>query len=182
MRILVDQDGPIADFETGWLNTWRTKYPDRIWIPLEHRTTHLLRDQYPARYRRDILNIYCHEGFYLDLAPIPGAIQALHQMIELGHDVRICTRPEPRNPWCESEKRAWVRTWLGPEFEKRVIFSSDKTHVYGHILIEDCPNPRGSRKPTWQHVIFDRPYNRSVRSLPRIVNWENWEEILEQFA
>lgn len=54
------------------------------------------------------------------------------------------------------------------EWIDRMIISRDKTHVTGSVLIDDKPYVTGTnRNPSWQHVIFEQPYNKGV-SQPNI--------------
>src|SRR5258708_7875879 len=112
-RILIDQDGVLADFEAGFLTAWREKYPDRPFIPLDQRTTFYPRDQYPPEYKSDVVGIYTAPGFIKNLPPIEGALQALRQMQNAGHIIRICTSPLSVYQNCVEEKHAWVEEHLG---------------------------------------------------------------------
>ena len=46
VRVLVDMDGVLADFEGHLLQVYREKFPDEPFIPLEDRTTFYACDQY----------------------------------------------------------------------------------------------------------------------------------------
>jgi 5'-nucleotidase len=177
MLILIDQDGPLADFETGFLDIWREKYPDEFYIPVDQRTAFYIRDQYPEKFKKQIDEIYNAPGFYRNLPPTPGCVEALTNMIELGFDVRICTAPLSRYENCVLEKYQWVEKHLGREFTRRIILTKDKTIVRGNYLIDDKPSIEGSHTPEWEHIIFDCSYNRERIENKRL-NWSNWREIL----
>ena len=83
MKILVDMDGVIADFEGKFLEDWRKTYPDRHYIPVEERVTFYVTDQYPFEIRNLVESIYHSPGFYRSLAPIPGALDALRELRKL---------------------------------------------------------------------------------------------------
>ena len=59
---------------------------------------------------------------------------------------------------------------------KRTIMSPDKTMVYGDFLIDDKPQ-KGKLEPDWEQLLFDQPYNKSVKGLRRIT-WRNYKEVL----
>lgn len=179
MLILIDQDGPLANFERGFLESWRTQFSDKSYIPLEQRTTFYPREQYPEELRKEVESIYFAAGFHFNLPPTEGAIEAVKEMIALGHDVRICTSPLSRYENCILEKYQWVERHLGHDFTKRIIVAKDKTFVRGDILIDDRLEVAGILSPTWEHVIFDLPFNRNVHGKKRI-NWSNWKKILKQ--
>jgi len=121
--------------------------------------------------------IFDHKGFYRDL-PLPGAVEAVTDPLAEGFDVYICTSPLVQYQNCALEKYEWVEEHLGSEFTKRVILTRDKTLVRGDVLIDDKPVIGGISTPQWRHVLFDRPYNRSIPG-PRM-HWDNWREVLAQ--
>lgn len=176
MRLLVDMDGVITNFESGVLNAFRNKHPDKPFIPLEKRTTFYVKDQYPKGTQPLIENIYLSEGFYSLLTPIQGAIPALLELSER-HEVYVCTSPLLDNPHCIKEKYEWVTKHLGRDWIGKVIVAKDKTMVQGDVLIDDKPDVKGVQKPTWEHVLYSQPYNAHVRTKKRIT-WENWKSIL----
>ncbi len=181
LEILVDQDGVTTDFEKGLLNEWRTRFPDRPYVPLAERTTFYPRDQYPEEFKNDLEAIYLAEGFYRNLPPIDGAVEALREMRSRGHIVKICTSPLSRNPYCIPEKMQWVKQFLGEEWLDLLIITKDKEKVYGDILIDDNPNlpPNGLLGISWEHIIYDQPYNRHIVEKRRLTSWKNWRELLE---
>ena len=178
MLILLDQDGVLADFERGFLDKWRKQFPNEIYVPLDERTSFSLRDDYPQHLGEQIYNIFTAEGFILSLLPIEGAIAGVNELVALGHEVRICTSPFSQYKNCVGEKYAWVEKYFGKQFTKKIILSKDKTLIKGDILIDDNPNPKGILVPEWEHVLFDQPYNRSVRGKCR-ASWKNYREVLK---
>lgn len=177
MIILIDQDGVLADYEKGFLDDWRKQFPDEFYIPLDARTNFYPSDDYPEELREQIYSIYTAEGFILNLSPIEGAIEAVNELVELGHEVKICTSPLSKYENCVLEKYAWVERHFGRAFTKKVILSKDKTFIKGDILIDDKPSPDGLLIPEWEHVLFSQPYNRRVTGKRRM-NWQNWQKIL----
>ncbi len=117
-------------------------------------------------------------GFYARLQPIPGAKKALREIRDAGHDVWIVTSPWVSNPTCASDKLYWVAKKYGSHWASRVILTKDTTLVDGDYLINDKPEIKGSREPSWEHVLFDQPYNRDVPKR-RISNWGMWRSILD---
>jgi 5'(3')-deoxyribonucleotidase len=76
-------------------------------------------------------------GFFLELEPLPGAIESIKYLVEIGHDVRFLSRPSTKNYNCYSEKAYWISKFLGPEWVDKLILSCDKSIVKGDILIDD---------------------------------------------
>lgn len=177
MIILIDQDGPLADFEKGFLQIWKAQYPDEFFVPVEKRATFYIRDEYPPELTEKVDNIYCAPGFYENLPATEGCIEALDEMLKLGHDVRICTAPLTRYDNCVLEKYKWVEKHLGRAFTNRVILTKDKTLIKGRYLIDDKPEIAGVAKPEWEHIIFDSSYNAHIQGTKRLT-WHNWKEVL----
>lgn len=110
MRIYIDMDGVICDYETEF-NAVRQLKPDL---------------QFPQS----------EPGFFLRLLPIEGAIDAINRLSK-EHDVWILTSPSVLNPHSYTEKRLWVEQYFGIEICKKLILSLDKSLLKGDVLIDD---------------------------------------------
>nr|KAF6457917.1 5', 3'-nucleotidase, cytosolic [Rousettus aegyptiacus] len=164
VRVLVDMDGVLADFEAGLLQGFRRRFPGEPHVPLDERRGFFAREQYRAL-RPDLADklasVYEAPSFFLDLEPIPGALDAMREMSAMQDtEVFICTSPLRKYHHCVGEKYRWVEKHLGPQFVERIILTRDKTVVLGDLLIDDkdtiqacsrlspvsCPRPRGEPK------------------------------------
>jgi 5'(3')-deoxyribonucleotidase len=109
-RIYVDMDGVLCDFKQGvrlaQLKNRDQPFPQSRW------------------------------GFFLELQPIAGAIEA-YQKLEDKYDVWILTRPSFKNINCYSEKAKWVQDHLGDRVLAKTILIPDKSLVKGDYLIDD---------------------------------------------
>jgi len=178
MIILIDQDGPLANFELGFLKGWRKRFADEDFVPLSKRRSFYVRDDYPLNLRAKIESVYLEAGFYEDLPIVHGARKAIRTMVGLGCDVWICTSPLSQYENCVLEKYLWVEKHFGREFTKRIIVTKDKTLIKGTYLIDDSPGVEGKAQPEWEHLLFDYPYNRQVNDKPRL-NWQTWRELVK---
>lgn len=176
MRILVDMDGVIADWGGAYNASLDEFGDDAANIPRHQQQTTF--DLHAGRTKREIAIIgavMVEPGFYSRLEPITGAKSALKQMVKDGHDVRIVTSPWASNPTCASDKLNWIVDHYGSHWGPRVIITADKTLVHGDLLIDDKPEIKGDHAPTWEHVIFDQPYNQHVADKRRMLDWGDWQ-------
>jgi 5'-nucleotidase len=177
MLILVDMDSVLADFEAAFEEKCRLTHPDFEFIVHEERTTFYLADSYPPELRTMIVDIYKQPTFFHDMPVIPGGVEAVREMADLGWQVFVCTHPFYINEHNFAGKYYWAETHIGKGWGERVIFASDKTMIRGNILIDDKPEISGVNQPEWEHIIFDRAYNRHVNGKRRLT-WSNWREVL----
>jgi 5'-nucleotidase len=131
---------------------------------------------YHEKYRKLIHEITLRKDFFRSLPILPGAKAALELLLHLGHEVRIVTAPKIEHTPCVPEKYAWVEEHLGREWVKRLMVTCDKTFVHGNILIDDKPIITGAQRPTWEHVLYDQPYNKAQPN--RRLTWGNFKEVL----
>jgi 5'(3')-deoxyribonucleotidase len=114
-------------------------------------------------------------GFFVNLKPLPGAIESVRQLEEMGYDVWILTRPSYKNPLCYTEKRMWIENHLGLEFCNKLILHPDKGRAYqeGDILIDDYPwdNPLSDKLTPWRGEFLQ--FGKDAFS--------NWESIIHYF-
>lgn len=175
--VLVDQDNVLAHFDAGVMQgmlrispAWRLRFPPR-------KNFYIKRD-FSEKDQPLVESVYNSQGFYLNLPIVPGAVDGINELVAKGHRVQICTSPLESNPYCREEKVEWVRRNLGSDWVGLMIITSDKVSVPGNFLIDDKPdlNCGGA---SWEHLLFDQPYNRFVTGRRR-VNWRNlWKVVPE---
>lgn len=178
MIILVDMDNTLVDFDAGLLEVWCRRYPGEFFVPLHKRTTFHPHNDYPE-YLQDKVKEVCHsEGFVRNLPPTPGGIEAVRELLNMGHDVRFCTSHLLTYDPSVLEKFQWVEHHFGPAYVDRIVLTRDKTLVRGDVLIDDKPAITGVANPSWEHILYDRPFNRGVTDKRRL-NWHTWRTVLD---
>lgn len=98
-------------------------------------------------------------------------------LVDMDNDVRFCTSHFLTYTHCVFEKFQWIEEHFDASFVDRIILTRDKTLVRGDILIDDKPKITGLAKPTWEHVLYDRPFNREITDARRLT-WQNWRDVL----
>ena len=87
------------------------------------------------------------ENFFLNLDPLPGAIEAVGDLrSSLEYDVYILTAPSTRNPLSYTEKRLWIENHFDYDFVKKLIISPNKALLKGDFLIDDYDSGKGQDK------------------------------------
>ncbi|MVW71995.1 5'-3'-deoxyribonucleotidase [Bordetella sp. 15P40C-2] len=177
MLILLDQDGVLADFEHAFLAIWKERHPDIPPVEFADRKSFHILEDYPAELRPLATAIYTEPGFIRNLPPVPGALDAVRELLAMGMDIRICTSPLTQFENCVLEKYLWVEKHLGREATQRIVMTRDKTLVHGDLLIDDKPEIVGAVRPRWKHIVYDAPYNRQITDRPRLT-WDKWRNVL----
>ena len=176
MIILVDMDGVLADYNGGIEKELKRR---GMWAPAEEQFKNFYyADNCLQEYGAVIETIQRQKGFTFDLEPIQGGKEALEKMVELGHEVRICTAPFGDYQITMPEKLAWAEHKIGKDWARRIILARDKTLVRGDVLIDDKPEITGIVKPFWEHVLYTQSYNEKIEGKRRLT-WDNWREVLE---
>lgn len=177
MRILVDMDGVLSDFDGAFLKCWQELHPDKFFVPIEERTTFYVKEQYPDELKTLVSEITGKPGFFRDMMPVKGGREALTEMEKMGFELFICTSPLSRYRNCVLEKFEWAEKHLGSSWVDRIILTRDKTLIKADYLIDDNPKIEGVEiKPGWEHIIYDQPYNRKINK--KRLTWENWKGVL----
>jgi len=118
-------------------------------------------------------NLHRVPGFYRDLKPLPGAIDAYKKLCQ-HYDVYIASTPSWSNPSCWIDKRLWVQEYLGSDAYKKLILTSNKGLLKGcdddgfaYTLIDDN---------TWNGVL---DFTGNHIHFGTDVNAMNWDDVLK---
>jgi len=177
MRILIDMDGVISDFDGEFLKRWRERYPDKVYVPMEERKSFYVKDSYPEELHPLVSEILLEAGFFRDMMPMAGAKDALMEMEQMGLELFICTSPLSVYKNCVLEKFEWVDRELGTNWVDRIVLTKDKTLIKADYIIDDKAEITGVESvPSWEHIIYDRPYNKEGNK--KRLTWENWKQVL----
>ena len=176
---LVDMDNTKNNFDARFENRVQHIVPPEIW-ETRNKAEYWIENIFDEKYHKEIYNILDEEGFFLGLEPLPGAIEAVHEMMEEEIEVLVCTTPHFGSKFCINEKNEWIEKYLGPQFVRRVIPTYDKTIIYGDVLIDDKPEIHGLMEdnPFWTHILFDHRHNKHVDTAHRLTDWKDWRDVV----
>jgi 5'(3')-deoxyribonucleotidase len=160
--VLVDVDGPLADFNGGALNELRY-LPGRR----DHNFTH--KDVVSYRLEtclgleqgemRALKQRWTRPGFCVNLPVQPGAQEAIDQLKSIAN-VYPVTAPFDSPTWA-AEREAWLEKHFDID-RVAVVQTEQKWLVDGHVLIDDkAPNlrPWAARFPRGIAVLWDMESN-----------------------
>ena len=173
MRIGLDMDGTIVDFTTASFkkveelygikmtkeDAYKPKTAQLVW----ERMTNDQRAKYKDH--RELYGEICADGFFLDLQPFPGAIEAVKKIADAGWEIVFITKVLN---WERSapEKALWLKKWL-PDVDYHTIMVDSvhaKKAVNVHMVVDD--DPRVLAK--WAYpvrVMMRQPWNEKSRGL-----------------
>lgn len=178
MRILVDMDDTLLETRKAFEKLWREKHPDKMCVAADGMEHYYAADCYTEEYRPLIAELLKHPDLFKIIEPAEGGLEAITEMKAKRHDVFLCSSPMLYYHNCVLEKYEWVDRVYGSEWVGKLILTLDKTIVRGDILIDDKPEITGSAVPSWEHVLYDRPYNRHITDKRRLT-WKNWREVIK---
>ena len=144
--LFVDMDGVLCDFEAKVTAVTGKTPDDPNWQNIK--------DELSSK-----------EGFYRDLPPIFGAIEAFKKLCER-YNVYILSTPSWDNPSSYSDKRIWVETYLGGAGYKKLILTHNKSLMVGRALIDDRVK-NGAANFKGEHIHF------GTEKFP------NWDSVLK---
>jgi 5'(3')-deoxyribonucleotidase len=137
--LYIDMDGVVADFE----KSIRLYLPEWDELSMEERGSRT--DEICGRV----------PDFFLNLDPLPGAIDAVNQLASC-YDTYFLSAAMWNVPQSFSEKRLWIEKYFGHSFRKRLILTHRKDLNIGHYLIDDRVS-HGAGKFRGIHILYGCP-------------------------
>lgn len=160
MRILLDLDGIIADLPSAWYAAYNDEYGDDLSVEKVAGW-----DPTPFTKRKDpaaLFGILAQPGFYRMLQPLPGAVEGVARLYDLGHEL-VVVGAVPRNaPGAYGDKAWWVAKHLPMVHRDNVVFTASKHVVKGDLLFDDGPHNLLDYHAAWPEAYLATiryPYN-----------------------
>lgn len=173
MRILCDVDGVFANFTGHTLTVLGELAPEGGEQAI---TSWQILDHFSESTREICLKIWKDSGWCASIPPYPEALGAYQKLSTIGKVVWV-TAPLKGAPHWHLERLEWLETHFGAS-EEDVVFTHDKSHVWGDVLIDDKLENVESWAETHKQglgILWDRPYNRArtPAGTKRVHSW--WE-------
>ena len=180
LRLGIDMDGVVADFNDGWMARYNRDFgarlhPDQVtgWDELYALTTFRSMGQFWDWARGDGRSVF------RDLAPLPGAIETLHELAR-HHRIVIITA---RYDWAIGDTLAWLAEH--GVLAREVHFLATKQDVACDIYLDDAPYQL-------EALIRARPeatvcrrvaaYNRPVAGATDVHTWAEFQDVVASVA
>ena len=130
--VYIDMDHVLTDYEGG-----KAKVPKEIADSLP----------WNARWGEPAYNTV--EGFFYNLDPMPGAVEAVRTLAGTGRfELHVLTASPWENPGAASEKMRWIQKWFGAGedcvFFRKVTITHHKGRFQGDFIIDDRMDMNGA--------------------------------------
>lgn len=167
--VLIDMDGPLADFDRHYWQEATERERRRgilhsidCWdIPsLDDQRHRFLSDHLTDRQlEHEMRKLVNSPGWFESLPPVEGAAAAMEDLAEVA-DVWVCSKPLEANPTCRDEKARWLTEHIGAGWDKRLILAPDKSMIRGDVLLDDAIKAHWVPVATWTPVVYSAPFNQ----------------------
>jgi 5'-nucleotidase len=171
-RIAIDMDETICDTITRHIDWYNSEFKQNL--KKDDLMGKKIYTQVPAEHLARVRSYPDNAEFFMDLAPLDGAIDVIKELNEK-FDIYIATAAM-EHPTSFSAKYDWLvkhLTFLSP---MNFIFCGDKGIVNADYLIDD--SSRHFKHFSGQGVLFTAPHNINEVADVRL---NNWNEIKDYF-
>jgi 5'(3')-deoxyribonucleotidase len=181
LRLGIDLDGVVADFNTGWITRYNEDFAAEIpfdavtfWDGL-HSLTHFEDMGGFWRWASD------HGGgsLFRHLDTYDDAVPALDRLAKR-HDIVILTT-KPR--WAIHDTFAWIAEHRIPTREVHIL--EKKWTVACDVYLDDAPHQVEAihaARPDAVTVRFVRPWNEPVEGTSEVRSWAEFQDLVERLA
>lgn len=182
MRLGIDLDGVVADFNAGWIRLYNTEFGADIALDAVDswdappRLTHF---RHMGDFWRWASNVNGHSLFW-HLDPYPDAVPTLDDLVRAGHDIVILTS-KPR--WAVSDTYEWIARNQLPTTEVHIL--DNKWAVSCDVYLDDAPHQvrqLAAKRPEAIVCRFERPWNRQTQGTESIASWEDFATFIARLA
>ena len=179
MRLGIDLDGVVADFNSGWM----TRYNTDFGAALSPEDVTEWNAMVPLTHFADIDEFWTWAsngdgpGLFRDLPLYPGASTALRDLARDHDIVIITTKPS----WATADTFAWIANHGIPTRE--VHITDQKWRIDCDVYLDDGPHNLASlvvERPDRTVCRFERPWNIPVDGAVDIADWDTFASLVQR--
>jgi 5'(3')-deoxyribonucleotidase len=169
LKIAIDSDSTLFPTMEKVLEIYNKKHNTSI--DLSQITMYNLHDNFDSYIADELLELFCDKEVYDGLQPYKGAIRAIKNLIEQGHEIYVATNSDVRNV-------GWKQELLQKHFpfipKNNLIKIHNKALLNIDVLMED--NLDNLKSTFADRVCFNQPWNINedvdyVYSINRVHHW-----------
>jgi 5'(3')-deoxyribonucleotidase len=183
MRLGIDLDGVVADFNSGWMDRYNEEFGTDLtedlvvsWGSIPDLTHFEGMDEFwawadggPER-----------DGLFRHLPTIPGALPALDSLAAAGHQIVVLTT---KPPWAIHDTFAWLSEQRVPTTEVHILEA--KWSVPCDVYLDDAPfqvEELVHKRPDATVCRYVRPWNTPVEGAEDVASWPDFERVVRQLG
>ncbi len=172
LRVLMDCDGPAADFTGHLLRSIGSS------LTLADITDWDVFGFLEEEQKKDAYRLLRESFFWRELPVVDGAREKIKAIKQAGHDIYWVTTSWPGCRTWASDREKWLKDHFGAHYT-RVVVCADKKVVAGDVIIDDKPEnlePWAEEHKAGRALLFDAPYNKDSKM--ERVSWTNLPSFL----
>lgn len=178
MRLGIDLDGVVADFNSGWITRYNDEFGAdiafdavRAWNAIPS-LTHFRHMGEFWKWAQD------HDGHSLfrHLETYDGAVDTLWDLVMDRHEVVILTT---KPPWAIHDTYAWLAQHRVPTREVHIL--EDKWAVECDLYLDDAPHNLldiAQHRPDRTVCRFVRPWNEPLPGVRDVNGWQDFRDLV----
>lgn len=181
LRIGIDLDGVVADFNRGWTDAWNAQHGTRLavdhvdgWDVLPTLTGLPDMGAFWA-WARDLGG---GRSLFRDLPVFEGAIETIRELARDGHDPVVVTA---KPGWAVHDTFAWLSDVGFPTRE--VHITEEKWEVDCDVYVDDAPHVLEGylrHRPDRRVLRFVRPWNDPVEGAHDVHSWRDVRTVVSE--
>ena len=181
MRLGIDLDGVVADFNAGWMRLYNQDFgaaltPDLVddWDVIPSLT----RFESMGDFWRWARGTEARPSIFRSLPTFPDAVPTLERLAAAGHSIVILTT---KPPWAVDDTREWIAEQRLPTTEIHIL--EEKWLVDADVYLDDGPHVLPGlvrHRPDRLVCRYVRPWNEPIPGAVDVANFAEFREVLNR--